>query len=208
MLHAIDLLGVIAFSISGVLVALSKRMDLFGILIIAFVTATGGGTMRDILIGATPVFWMINPEYVYLILIGTIFATFFRKKIDYLRTSLFLFDTIGIGLYTIIGIEKGLSAGLSTPICIALGTITACFGGVIRDILCNEIPVIFRREIYATACIMGGIAFFVLKSLPIDEDYVLLGSGILVIVIRLIAVRFTISLPSLYRNEDDDELNL
>ncbi|MHA7943759.1 trimeric intracellular cation channel family protein [Formosa sp. 3Alg 14/1] len=208
MLHAIDLLGVIAFSISGVLVALSKRMDLFGILIIAFVTATGGGTMRDILIGATPVFWMINPEYVYLILIGTIFATFFRKKIDYLRTSLFLFDTIGIGLYTIIGIEKGLMAGLSTPICIALGTITACFGGVIRDILCNEIPVIFRREIYATACIMGGIAFFVLKSLPIDEDYVLLGSGILVIIIRLIAVRFTISLPSLYRNEDDDELNL
>ncbi|CDF79730.1 conserved hypothetical membrane protein (UPF0126), putative ion channel [Formosa agariphila KMM 3901] len=203
MLYTIDLLGVIAFSISGVLVALSKRMDPFGILIIAFVTATGGGMMRDVLIGATPVFWMINPMYVYLILGSTIFAIIFRHKIDYLRTSLFLFDTVGIGLYTVIGIEKGISAGLSMPICIILGTMTACFGGVIRDILCNEIPVIFREEIYATPCILGGISFFLLELLPIEDNMVLLSSGLIVIAIRLVAVRFKISLPNLYAHEDN-----
>jgi len=144
----IDILGTIAFAISGVLVALNKRMDPFGVLIIAFVTAVGGGTLRDVMIGVSPVSWMTNMTYVYVIFGSTVFAIVLRNKINYLRTSLFLFDTIGIGLYTVVGIEKGLNAGLHPIICIALGTMTACFGGVIRDILCNEIPVIFRKEIY------------------------------------------------------------
>ncbi|HAB26973.1 MAG TPA: hypothetical protein DCE27_03825, partial [Xanthomarina gelatinilytica] len=156
--------------ISGVLVALNKRMDPFGILIIAFVTAVGGGTLRDVLIGDTPVSWMKNMTYTYVILASTVFAIVFRKKIDYLRTSLLLFDTIGIGLYTVVGVEKGISAGLNPIICVSLGTMSACFGGVIRDILCNEIPVIFRKEIYATACILGGFSYFLIKKLPIDID--------------------------------------
>lgn len=202
MFYTIDILGTIAFAISGVLVAFSKRMDPFGILIIAFVTAVGGGTLRDILIGETPVTWMKNMTYVYVILASTIFAVLFRRKLDYLRTSLLLFDTIGIGLYTIVGVEKGLNAELHPIICIALGTMSACFGGVIRDILCNEIPVIFRKEIYATACIIGGLSYFILRKFPLDYNVVFIISGIVVIVIRLLAVRFKISLPSLYNDNE------
>ncbi|CDF79729.1 adS protein [Formosa agariphila KMM 3901] len=201
MIYIIDILGTISFAISGVLVALSKRMDPFGVLIIASVTAIGGGTLRDVLVGNTPVTWMHNMTYVYVILATTIFSVVLRHKIDYLRTSLFLFDTIGIGLYTLVGIQVGMSHGLHPIICIALGTMTACFGGVIRDILCNEIPVIFRDEIYATACILGGISYFVLRKLPIEDDYVFMFSGLVVILIRLLAVRFKIKLPNLYKSE-------
>lgn len=200
MIYSIDILGTIAFAISGVLVAFNKRMDLFGILIIAFVTAVGGGTLRDLLIGDTPVSWMTNITYTYVVLASAIFAIIFRSKINYLRTSLFLFDTIGIGLYTLVGIEKGIQADLHPIICIALGTMTASFGGVLRDILCNEIPVIFRKEIYATACIAGGVVYFLLIKFLIDSNVVFIISGITVIVIRLLAVKFKIGLPNIYRS--------
>lgn len=199
MFYVIDILGTIAFVISGVLVALSKRMDPFGILIIATVTAVGGGTLRDVLIGETPVSWMLNLNYIYVILVTTVSTIIFKSKIDYLRKSLFLFDTIGIGLYTVVGVEKGINAGLDPIICVALGTMSACFGGVIRDILCNEIPVIFRKEIYATACILGGLTYFLVRKLPIDNNVVFIIAGLVVIVIRLIAVRFKVTLPSLYK---------
>ncbi len=197
----IDILGTIAFAISGVLVALNKKMDPFGVLIIAFVTAVGGGTLRDVMIGVEPVSWITNMTYVYVIIGATVFAVVLRNKINYLRTSLFLFDTIGIGLYTVVGIETGLKAGLHPVICIALGTVTACFGGVIRDILCNEIPVIFRKEIYATACIIGGLIYFLLRKFMADTNLIVVVAIIVVIVIRLIAVKFKISLPSLYKPE-------
>ncbi|MGB1209879.1 MAG: trimeric intracellular cation channel family protein [Lacinutrix venerupis] len=198
MFYIIDILGTIAFSISGVLVALNKKMDAFGILIIAFVTAVGGGTLRDILIGETPVSWMKDITFVYVVLASTIMAIIFKSKIDYLRKSLFLFDTIGIGLYTVVGVEKGISAGLHPIICIALGTMSACFGGVIRDILCNEIPVIFRKEIYATACILGGIAYFIIKRLPLEGNFVFIIAGLVVIITRILAVKFKLRLPNLY----------
>jgi len=200
MFYTIDILGTIAFAISGVLIAFNKRMDLFGILIIAFVTAVGGGTLRDLLLGDVPVSWMTDITYSYVIIGSAIFAIVLRNKINYLRTSLFLFDTIGIGLYTVVGVEKGINAELHPLICIALGTITASFGGVIRDILCNEIPVIFRKEIYATACILGGVVYFLLIKLPIDTNVVFIISGSVVIAIRLLAVKFKIGLPSIYRN--------
>lgn len=199
MFYTIDILGTIAFAISGVLVALDKKMDPFGILIIAFVTSIGGGTLRDVLIGQTPVGWMKDMTFVYVISAATVFAIIFKSKIDYLRTSLFLFDTIGIGLYTVVGVEKGISAELHPIICIALGTMSACFGGVIRDILCNEIPVIFRKEVYATACILGGFSYFLIRKLPIENDIVFILAGVVVIITRIIAVKFKISLPSLYK---------
>tara|TARA_R110002049_G_scaffold309272_1_gene519812 strand:- start:11226 stop:11933 length:708 start_codon:yes stop_codon:yes gene_type:complete len=202
MFYAIAILGTAAFSISGVLVAMKMRMDLFGILIIAFVTSVGGGTLRDLLIGVRPVFWMTDILYTYVILVSSLIAIIFRSKLNYLRTSLFLFDTIGIGLYTVIGIEKGLSAGLHPIICIALGTMTACFGGVIRDILCNEIPVIFRKEVYATACIVGGIVYFVLREFPIVDNWIFVISGLVVILIRLLAVIFKIALPNIYSEKN------
>lgn len=198
MFYTIDILGTIAFAISGVLVATHKKLDLFGILIIAFVTAIGGGTVRDVLIGQTPVGWMKDMNFTYAIIGSAVFAIIFRSKINYLRTSLFLFDTIGIGLYTVVGIEKGLNADLHPIICVALGTISACFGGVIRDILCNEIPVIFRKEIYATACILGGISYFIIRELPIEGNFVFVIAGLVVILTRLLAVKFKISLPSIY----------
>jgi uncharacterized membrane protein YeiH len=199
----IDILGVIAFSISGVLSSMKKRMDPFGILIIAFVTSVGGGTLRDILIGY-PVAWMRDLTYVYVIVATTIFAIIFRKKLIYVRRSLFLFDTVGIGLYTVIGVEKGLSAGLPPIICVAIGTMTACFGGVIRDILCNEIPLLFRtKEIYATACILGGITYFALSQFSIGQELIFTISIIVVILIRSLAVYFDLRLPSVYFNADD-----
>tara|TARA_R110000751_G_scaffold161356_3_gene267380 strand:- start:132364 stop:132987 length:624 start_codon:yes stop_codon:yes gene_type:complete len=197
----IDILGTIAFAISGVLTALNKRLDPFGILIIAFATAVGGGTLRDILIDAN-VAWMRNLTYVYVIFGSTIFAVIFRKRLGYIRRSLFLFDTIGIALYTIVGVEKGIAAGFHPIICIALGTMTACFGGVLRDILCNEIPIIFRKEIYATACILGASAYFLLHNTPISEDFIVLISGSIVIIVRLLAVYFNLSLPSIYRKDE------
>lgn len=198
MFYTIDILGTIAFAISGVLVAMSKKMDLFGILTIAFVTAVGGGTLRDLLIGDAPVSWMKDITYTYVILGSAIFAIIFKSKINYLRTSLFLFDTIGIGLYTLVGIQKGINLDLHPIISIALGTMTATFGGVIRDILCNEIPVIFRKEIYATACILGGIAYFLLSEFPIQDNIVFIIAGVVVITTRLLAVKFKIALPTIY----------
>jgi uncharacterized membrane protein YeiH len=194
-----DLLGTVAFAISGVLVAMEKRLDLFGVFIIAFVTAVGGGTLRDLLIGNTPVAWMLESTYIVTIVGTVILAIVFREKLKYLRRSLFLFDTLGIGLYTMVGIEKGLYANLLPVMCIILGTITASFGGVIRDILCNEIPVIFRKEIYATACVIGGLSYFLLRKLPLDDEYVYLAAILIVIGIRLMAVRFKIVLPSIYK---------
>ena len=203
--QVIDILGTIAFAISGVLVAMNKRMDAFGVIIIAFVTAVGGGTLRDIMVGVQPVSWMRDITYVYVIVGSTVFAVIFRNQLKHLRRSLFLFDTIGIGLYTVIGIETGLVANLHPLICIALGTITACFGGVIRDILSNEIPVIFRKEIYATACILGGFTYFLMRKFLEDQNYLFIIAGAVVIVLRLIAVKFKISLPSLYKNNQESD---
>ncbi|MDC8003535.1 trimeric intracellular cation channel family protein [Aureisphaera galaxeae] len=198
----IDILGTIAFAVSGALVAMKKRLDLFGIFIIAFVTALGGGTLRDILIDA-PVTWMRDLTFVYVIVGATIVAIIFRRKLNYVRRSLFLFDTIGIALYTVIGVEKGIAADLPPLVCIALGTMSACFGGVIRDILCNEIPIIFRKEIYATACILGGTVYFLLLETSLSQDFIVFISGGIVIAIRLLAVLFNLSLPSIYSAEKD-----
>lgn len=200
-IQTIDILGTIAFAISGVLVAMNKKMDAFGVFIIAFVTAVGGGTLRDVLIGATPVFWMNDMTFIIVISVSALLAVIFRNYLKHLRRSLFLFDTIGIGLYTVIGIEKGMAADLNPVICIILGTMSACFGGVIRDILCNEIPVIFRKEVYATACILGGLTYFLMLEFLEDRNYLFIIAGAVVIITRLLAVIFKVSLPSLYKTK-------
>ena len=197
MFYLLDIIGTMAFALSGALTAMNKRLDPFGILIIAFVTAVGGGTLRDVLIGRTPVGWMLNLNYVYVVFIGYILAILFRKRFDKLRKSLFLFDTVGLGVFTLIGLEKGISIGLHPIICTALGTMTACFGGVIRDILCNEIPVIFRKEIYATICILGGIVFFMLKRGNFPDEFIQLVTSLVIIIVRLLVVKFNWSLPTL-----------
>lgn len=201
--NILDLLGTVAFAISGALAAMNRKMDLFGIFIIAFVTAIGGGTVRDILIGNTPVTWMDHTIYIYVIGIATIMAIIFRKKIDHLKKSLFLFDTIGLGIFTIIGVETGIQNNLDPIISIALGVMTGTFGGVIRDILCNEIPVIFRKEIYATASLIGGLVFIILNELGVEREIIYIVTSLIVISIRLVVVKFKISLPSFYISSND-----
>ena len=192
----LDILGTAAFAISGALSAINRKLDLFGIFIIAFVTAIGGGTLRDILIGSTPVSWMQNTSNLYLIGSVVVLSIIFRNKLSYLKKSLFLFDTIGLGVFTIIGVEIGVQAGLAPIVSVALGTMTGCFGGVIRDILCNEIPIIFRKEIYATASIAGGICFMALHLFRIDQNIAYTATTLLIIIIRLTVVKYKVSLPS------------
>lgn len=197
----LDLLGTIAFAVSGALIAMSKKFDTFGVFIIAFVTAVGGGTLRDILIGNHPVSWMQQTYYVHTIIVTVILTIIFRKKIKHLSKSMFLFDTIGLGIFTIIGTEMGVQANFKPIISIALGTMTASFGGIIRDILCNQVPIIFRKEIYATAAIIGAITYIVLHNLGINSTIIYVSTTSIVIIIRLIAVKFHLSLPIFYNEK-------
>ncbi|MFD1294323.1 trimeric intracellular cation channel family protein [Lutibacter holmesii] len=194
----LDLLGTIAFATSGALTAINKKFDPFGVFIVAFVTALGGGTLRDVLIGRAPVGWMLETYYVYTILATVVITIIFRKQIKFLTKSMFLFDTIGLGIFTIIGTQLGVESHFNPIISIALGTMTAAFGGVIRDILCNQIPVIFRKEIYATAAIIGSITFLILNMFKLDININYAITTSIVIIIRLIAVRFHLSLPTFY----------
>lgn len=203
MIEILDFIGVFVFAISGVLTAINKKLDLLGVFIIAFVTALGGGTLRDVLIGKSPVGWMEDLNYVYIIFLGTGVALLFRNYLNKLRISLFLFDTIGLGVFTLIGLQKGLDYGLDPIICIAIGTMTASFGGLIRDILCNEIPLLLNGgTIYATICILGGVLFFTLKFFGLQDSINELTTSLFIIVFRLIAVRFNLSLPVLAIKKD------
>ena len=165
-----------------------------GTLIIGFVTAIGGGTLRDILIGRFPVGWLEDRNYFFAILAGYLIAYFFEQQIIKLRKSMFLFDTIGIGLFTILGIQIALEQGLSTESSLLMGVISACFGGVIRDVLTNEIPLIFRREIYATACLLGGIVYLLLVEFSTNENLNILVAIVTVIIIRYLSIRYKWSL--------------
>ena len=196
--HFLDLLGTAAFAISGALFAMNKRMDPFGVFIIAFVTAVGGGTLRDMLIDRNPITWMGDITYVYVIFVSVVFAILLRKKISYLSKSLFLFDTIGLGVFTIIGTEIGIQNGFHPIISVSLGMLTATFGGVIRDTLSNEIPLIFHKEIYATACIIGSVTYLLLNKLNIDQNIIHISTTVMVIVVRLIVVKFKLKLPTFY----------
>jgi uncharacterized membrane protein YeiH len=197
-IQVIDILGTATFAISGASSALQKKLDIFGVLVIGFATAIGGGTLRDILIGNTPVSWLKNEITIAVILISALATFFFEPFILKFSKTLFLFDSLGLGLFTIVGIEKGLEAGFSPGICVALGTITACFGGVIRDVLLNNVPVIFRKEIYASACIAGGFIYFGLQYVHMQPQVAQLACMIIIVCIRVLAVKYQLSLPSFY----------
>ena len=196
-LHLIDILGTFAFAVSGAFSAMEKKLDPFGTLIIAFVTAIGGGTVRDVLVGNFPVSWLQNETAILVILSSAITAMLFGSYLKQLTMALFLFDALGLGLFTIIGLEIGLGKGFSGGICVALGTITACFGGVLRDVLLNKLPLIFHKEIYALACIAGGTSYYFLKQTTLNEDLTKVICILLIFVIRFIAVRFQLSLPKI-----------
>jgi len=199
LLKIIDIAGIAVFSISGVFAAMEKKLDIFGVFIIAFITALGGGTLRDVLIGQLPVSWMYNLNYGLIVLLSTLAAMFFSNIIGNYQKTLLTFDSLGLGLFTVVGIQKGILLDFHPAVCIALGTITACFGGVIRDILLNNIPLIFQKEAYATACIIGGVVYFVLMRLQMNEMITEMVSITFIVVFRLVAVRFNWQLPSIYK---------
>jgi uncharacterized membrane protein YeiH len=187
--YLLDLLGTAVFAISGVLTATHKKFDLVGTFIVGFVTAIGGGTLRDILIGRFPVGWLLDRNYFIAIVVGYLLATLFREHVVKFRRSMFLFDTLGISLFTIIGIQIAADAELNYEFCLMMGVISACFGGVIRDVLTNEIPLIFRREIYASACLVGGIVFLVMNQFSSWNNLNIIVSVGSVFAIRYFAIK-------------------
>ena len=177
--------------------ASKKQLDFFGASVIAFVTAIGGGTIRDLLIGSQPVGWLEDVNYLLVIGLGILAGMFFKKVFERLRKTMFLFDSIGIGLFTILGIQKTLAFGLPPVVALIMGTISAVFGGVLRDTLVNEIPLIFRKEIYATVCLAGGGLYLLLEQTNLQADFQIIITIAFIIAIRILVVVKNWSLPSL-----------
>src|SRR5690554_856309 len=194
----LDLIGSFAFACSGALMAINKKMDPVGVIIIAFVTAIGGGTLRDVMIGNFPVNWIQNSTLITVIFAASVFSMLAKNFLERLPTTLLIFDAIGLGIFTIYGIEYGLSVHLGIGVCIALGTITACFGGVIRDTLLNNVPLIFHKEIYATTCVLGGLLYFLLRKTGLDLDFVRYACILFIILLRIIVVYKHWSIPKFY----------
>ncbi len=197
-----DYIGTMVFAISGTLTAAQKRLDLFGAIFIGFVTAIGGGTVRDMMLGNLPVSWIQSSNYFYIILLGVFITIVFKKIVLKLRNTLFLFDTIGIGVFTVLGLEKALAFGIAPPIAVIMGLSSAVVGGIIRDTLCNEVPLIFHREIYATACIAGAVVYLAMRYVglpPIVYTWVTVAT---IISIRLLAVRYKLAIPKISLSDD------
>jgi uncharacterized membrane protein YeiH len=190
----IDYTGTFVFAISGVLAGVERKFDLFGVFILGFVTAVGGGTLRDLLIGSTPVGWMQQEAYIYIILSALPICYIWKDIILKMKKGFFLFDTIGIGLFTILGLQKTLALGLSPVVAVMMGVVSAVFGGVIRDVLSSQAPLIFSKEIYAFACLAGAVLFLISNHL-LPEEYAMMISIATVIVIRILAIKRNWSLP-------------
>jgi uncharacterized membrane protein YeiH len=197
LIYVLDILGTFAFAISGALVASDKKFDLFGVIIIAFVTAVGGGMLRDVLIDAHPINWIGDLNYLWTILIAVVLTFLFKSKIAFLSKTLFLFDTIGLSVFTLLGLQKGLSFNLHPIIAIIMGMISAVFGGVLRDVLTNKVPLIFEKEIYASACLIGGVFYLSLSYFGFPENIIFIISASIIVIIRLIAVKFHLELPKI-----------
>jgi uncharacterized membrane protein YeiH len=157
----LDLAGTFAFAVSGIRLASKKQVDWFGAYIIGLVTAIGGGTIRDLLLDLPP-FWTLDSKYFLTTAVALILTLVFKEKIFRWRNTLFIFDAIGLGLFTIVGLNKSIATGLPVWVCIVMGVITGSAGGVIRDVLLNEVPLLFRKDIYALACVAGGVVVFFL----------------------------------------------
>lgn len=192
----IEFFGTIAFAISGIRLASAKRVDWFGAFVVGFVTATGGGTLRDLLLGVTP-FWMLTSVYVWCTIVALMLVIIFPQKLIRLNNTFLWFDSIGLGLFVVVGTEKTLALGYPFWVVVIMATITGVVGGMIRDILINEIPAIFRQEWYALACIFGVSIYYILQAIGLDPVIVQISTAASVFVIRLIATRYRLGLPTL-----------
>ena len=206
LVQVFDFVGTLAFAISGIRLASAKKFDLFGAYVVGVTTAIGGGTMRDMMLGVSP-FWMTNMFYLICSAIALLWVIVFRKLLVRQDNTWFLFDTIGLALFTVTGIEKTITtigpSGEHFPFwtAIIMGTITGAGGGVLRDVFSNEVPLIFRKEIYALACVIGGIAYYICHHLGLDSTLSAIICGITVVLMRLLAVKYKLHLPTIKGEE-------
>lgn len=192
----IEFVGTLAFAISGIRLAAAKHFDWFGGYVVGLATAIGGGTIRDVMLGVTP-FWMTNVIYLVCTAVAQLVVIVFSKNLIRLNNTWFIFDTLGLALFTVAGMQKTLQAGFPFWVAIIMGCITGAAGGVIRDVLINEIPLIFRKEIYAMACVLGGIVYWLCTIIGCDLKVTAIISFFVVVIIRVVAVKYHISLPVL-----------
>src|SRR5688572_23787000 len=197
--YILEILGTFFFAISGALVIQDRHDDLFGAGFMGFVTAIGGGSLRDMMLGSYSLVWIGDINFSYAIITGVVVAYFFFPYLLRLRRTFLFFDTLGISFFTILGVEKALSLRVRPEIAAIMGMFTAIMGGVIRDVLTNETPVLFRKEIYATACLIGAVLYLILYYYGVDRDLNLISSIILIFVVRILAVRYKLSLPNFRR---------
>ena len=183
------------FALSGALEAGRRRLDVFGAVVIALATAVGGGTLRDVILRHGPVFWVADPTYVIVVTLSALLTFFLSPRVQFPRRLLLVADAGGLAVFSVMGVQKALAAGVSPVVALMMGVITGVAGGILRDMLCNEIPLVLRREIYATAALSGGILFLLLRSLGMPEGMNTTVSVCAVFAIRLIAVRLDLALP-------------
>jgi len=196
-IYFFELLGTFVFAMSGLATAAEKKFDIFGGAIIGWATAVGGGTIRDVLIGRFPVGWMRDPWFLYAILAAIPVVYFFRKSILRFPRTFLLFDALGLGLYMVLGLERTLALGLHPALAIVMGAVSATFGGVLRDLLCNEVPLVFqpKEQLYATVCLLGGLLYVFLGLFGMDYRWKMIITIIVVFSIRMLAVRYNWKLP-------------
>ncbi|TCO88950.1 putative membrane protein YeiH [Bacteroides heparinolyticus] len=194
--QVLDFVGTFAFAISGIRLASAKRFDWFGAYVVGFVTAIGGGTIRDLLLDVTPG-WMTDPIYLICTGLALLWVILFGKYLIHLHNTFFIFDSIGLALFTVVGVGKSLAVGYPFWVAIIMGSITGAAGGVIRDVFINEIPLIFRKEIYAMACVVGGTCYWLCDSLGMQSYACQVMAGTTVFIVRILAVKFKICLPTL-----------
>ncbi len=197
LLYMIDLFGTAIFAVSGVLLAGRLKMDPFGVIVLGSVTAIGGGTIRDMALGATPVFWITDTTYLWVIFITCLLTMILVRRPKRLAWWVLpVCDAIGLAVFVGIGVEKALAYNASGMVAVIMGVITGCGGGIIRDVLAREVPMVLRSEVYATACIIGGIFHTMAVSMGYDHSTTLLAGVISTLVIRLGAIRWHLSLPT------------
>ncbi len=197
LLYMIDLFGTAIFAISGVLLAGRLKMDPFGVVVLGSVTAIGGGTIRDMALGATPVFWVTQTTYLWVIFITCLLTMLIVRRPKRLPWWVLpVCDAIGLAVFVGIGVEKALAYNASGTVAVIMGVITGCGGGIIRDVLAREIPMILRSEVYATACIVGGIFHTTAITMGYEHSTALLAGVVSTLIIRLGAIRWHLSLPT------------
>ncbi len=204
-IYALDLFGVAVFAISGSLAAGKKRMDIFGVIVLGLVTALGGGTLRDILLNSGPVFWIDNRIYLLTGIIASGFTFVFVQRLSFSKRSLLFPDALGLAVFTLIGAAKTLSVTDSGSLAIVMGTMTGVAGGMIRDVLSAEVPLVLRKEVYATASLCGAMVYVLMNEMELPGIVCLISPIVTTLSIRLAAIYWGLSLPQLMADGDESQ---